>query len=308
MEDSMLAEKLDKAWGARRRSISVDPVMRFASDGLVLGAGTVLATSDPSTRQVSIDLSEPRLHVLLTAAHLRVPTDLELAHLGKAAKCWNEGQEAFAAMHLALSRLDRLERAEADAHRVFLADGLLKHGIGADAIVAALRAAPSFLENLGKYDPDQPRVPAGSGRQSGQWTSGSAASAETAQPTHDSQFEPGLRQESEVNPRTILPTAVFSQACLLAQADCKTVAIDIAVENGEGDLPVRDLKDVKTCGAAGLSCQELSFAIAYVPFLDCGGVIFPHRGVIIMRKGRPDEYRPPLPGGRTPPFWRPPSL
>ena len=167
---------------------------------------------------------------------------------------------------------------------------------------------PPTREKLQKYDPDQPRVPSGSGRQSGQWTSGGGDSAGDSQPSLDPKLAPGLQPEPEVNPRTILPTAVFSQACLIAQADCKTVAIDLAVENGEGDLPVKDLKDVKTCSAAGLSCQELSFAIAYVPFLDYGGVIFPHRGVIIMRKGRPDEYRRPLPGGRTPPFWRPPSL
>ena len=241
----------------RRRSTAIDPLMRFTDEGLVFGAGTVLAKSEPSSRQVSIDLSEPRLQVLLTAAHLRAPTGAALAHLGKAAKCWSEGHDAFAALHLALSRLDRLERAESDAHRVFLADGLLKHGIEADAIIAAIEAGPPSLEKLQKYDPDQPRVPPGSGRQSGEWTSGGGDSAGDSQPSLNSQLAPGLQPEPEVNPRTILPTAVFSQACLIAQADCKTVAIDLAVENGEGDLPVKDLKDVKTCSAAGLSCQEL---------------------------------------------------
>ena len=168
----MLAEHLDKAWSAWRQSTEIDSVMRFAEDGLIFGAGTVLAKSDPSSRQISIDLSEPRLQTLLTVAHLRAPTSMELAHLGKAAKCWNEGQDALAAMHLALSRLDRLKQSEADAHRVFLADGLLKYGIEADAVVAAIEAGPPSFGSLRKYDPDQPRVSAGNGRQSGQWTSG----------------------------------------------------------------------------------------------------------------------------------------
>lgn len=37
----MLAERLNKAWAARRGSSAIDVVMRFADEGLVLGAGTV---------------------------------------------------------------------------------------------------------------------------------------------------------------------------------------------------------------------------------------------------------------------------
>ena len=91
----------------------------------MLGAGTILAASGKSGRDVSIGSRERRLGALLSAAHQRRPTAGALVHLRKAAERWNQGQDALAAMHLALSRLDRLEHPEADAHRLFLADGLL---------------------------------------------------------------------------------------------------------------------------------------------------------------------------------------
>ena len=124
----MLADRLDKTWRARRRSTSIEPVMRFSDEGLVLGAGTLLAKSGGSSREISIDPSEPRLLALLAAAHLRRPTAGALAHLGKAAERRREGNDALADMHLALSQLDRLAQPEADAHRLFLADGLLSAG------------------------------------------------------------------------------------------------------------------------------------------------------------------------------------
>ena len=175
----MVADQLNYIWLARRGSIVIDALMRFSDKGLVLGAGTVLAPCGETSRDISIDPSEPRLHALLTAAHLGRPSIPGLAHLGKAADCWREQQDALAAMHLVLSGLDRLEQPEADSHRLFLADGLLKRGADADAIIDAIKSGPSGLEQLRKFDPNQPRVAAGSGRTSGQWTAhgGGASSA-----------------------------------------------------------------------------------------------------------------------------------
>lgn len=39
----MLAERLSKAWRARQASVPVRTTMAFVPEGLVLGAGTVLA-------------------------------------------------------------------------------------------------------------------------------------------------------------------------------------------------------------------------------------------------------------------------
>src|SRR5262245_57757075 len=105
----MLADKLSKAWAERLASMAIEPVMRFSREGLILGAGTVLAKSGGGAgHEVSIDPGEPTLRALLTAAYLHEPTVVSLAHLHKAAHRWSEGHKALAAMHLALSGFGRL--------------------------------------------------------------------------------------------------------------------------------------------------------------------------------------------------------
>jgi hypothetical protein len=142
--------------------------MRFGEEGLVLGLGTVLSRA-VAPREVSVDVSDPRLITLLAAAHLRVAPPAGLVHLRKAAERWRQHDDALASMHLALSGLNRLDRRVVDARRLLFADHLLSAGFGADTIVRA-------LGDIAKYSPDQPRVPAGSGRTSGEWTNGGTPS------------------------------------------------------------------------------------------------------------------------------------
>src|SRR5579863_10035796 len=104
----MLANRLHKAWRARRASTVVGSIMRFSHEGLVVGAETVLAPAVGSSRDVFVDPSDLRLQALLTAAHLGRPSATALSHLRRAADCHRAGDDAFAAMHLALSGLDRL--------------------------------------------------------------------------------------------------------------------------------------------------------------------------------------------------------
>jgi len=267
--------------------------MRFSDQGLVLGAGTVLVKADESGGAIAVDQSDPRLYALLAAAHLRRPTAGALAHLHKAAMRWSEGHEPLAVMHLALSQVAQLDQPEADAQRLFLADGLLDAGFEANAVVDAIEAGGAALEALQKYDPDQPRVPAGSGRASGQWTSGDDGS-----PT----------AEAEVNPNTITPAATGGHpyrgddACHRALLDCGAEAIFAS----EGDHANDNFKesDLINCHQAERACNFLGFVIEYVPFLDRGGVIFPHKGVVIIEKGQEDLYIPPYARGRIPPFRR----
>src|SRR5580658_1882480 len=61
-----------------------------------------------------------------------------------------------------------------------LAHALLKAGLPAARVRRLMRS--KVAERLLKYSADQPRVPAGSGRTSGQWTSGAAGQA--AGPVH----------------------------------------------------------------------------------------------------------------------------
>jgi hypothetical protein len=166
----MLAERLSKAWRARRAAVPLRAAMSFVPEGLVLGAGTVLASAEANDGGVVIRLGghEARLATLLAAAHLRAPTPRALNHIRKAAERWVEGDNGLAEIHLALSGVAALDAQ--GAQRLFLADGLLEAGIGPDAIVRALDLSPSFREPLDKDYRTQLRVPKGSGRPSGQWT------------------------------------------------------------------------------------------------------------------------------------------
>ena len=295
----MLAERMDEAWRARRDSIEVDSVIRLTDEGLVLGAGTLLMTSSEARSGRSIEAAEARLCTLLAAAHLRQPTAQAINHVVKAAQRWSEGHEGLATMHLALSGLARLERPEADAHRLFLADALLKAGVNASAITDAVDPAYSPLR---RYSPDQPRVPAGSGRTSGEWTTGEGGQSNSATP----QLSPNAAPP-EVNPDSITPAATQAfasvHACKIAESECVTAAYNLA---GEADNDNEPYNDISRCRQAGLVCDTMSWIIEDIPGLDYGGVIFPHRGVVIIQKGRLDRYIPPLAGFKTPPFSRHP--
>ena len=283
----MLADRLDRAWSAWRGSTAVDPNMRFTDQGLVIGAGTVLAPSGGSSRDILIDHLDPRLRALLAAAHLRRPALGALIHLRKAVDRWSEGQDALAAMHLALSGVERLQRPEVDAHRLFLADGLLKSGVEADSVLDAIEGDDRAFQRL--YNPDQPRVPAGSGRPSGQWTSGGGGLAASPHP------------EPVVNPSTVTGVSHLEarfDACKHAKIDCFDAALDAAHSDAANDnWPTIDMNN---CNEAYLACDMLSMVIEDVPLLDRGGVIFPHRGVVLMQKGKEDIYFPPIVPGRFP--------
>jgi hypothetical protein len=56
------------------------------------------------------------------------------------------------------------------AYRLSLAAELIDAGVAPRELAQELGFDPPA--GLVKYDPDQPRVPAGSGRESGEWTSG----------------------------------------------------------------------------------------------------------------------------------------
>jgi len=289
----MLAERLNKAWSAHRSSTAVGDVMRFADEGLVLGAGTVLASLGEPGRSVSIKENDPRLITLLTAAHLRIPSPASLAHLIKGAQRWNEGQEALAAMHLAMSGLDRLRQPEADAHRLFLADELLKAGFGTDAVIAAVDVGDPNLAQLRKYDPDQPRVPAGSGRTSGQWTANDSSDASSSRASMQLQPAP------EVNPDTITHVSqgeASIHACDTAEHECMNAALRASRRD---TTPVPRSIDISKCFMAGITCDGLSAAVEDGFGGRFAGVRFPHGGFVLIIKGQLDTYHRPRADGSS---------
>lgn len=194
----MLAERLSKAWRARQESVPIDSAMTFAPEGLVLGARTVLAPAETNgeRRTIRREGSEARLATLLAAAHLRPVAPEALNHIRRAAERWNDGDAGLAQVHLALSRLGPLDAP--GAQRLFLADELLKAGTSPDVILRALGPASSTPDTLAKaYNRDQPRVPAGNGRPSGQWTSDGGTGGATGVGSDDPSGGPVAQAESE---------------------------------------------------------------------------------------------------------------
>jgi hypothetical protein len=142
--------------------------------------------------------SEARLIALLSAAHRRPVAPRSLAHIRRALVRRSEGETTLPLIHLALSGVSKLEHPLADARRLFMADGLMRAGIAPRVILQALELDTAPLDELERrYNPDQPRVPAGSGRESGQWTSGDQASGETTDAA--SQRSPSADERSPVS-------------------------------------------------------------------------------------------------------------
>ena len=133
-------EQLKKRWENTVRFRALHAAMSLEKEGLTLGAGTVLSKRN---------------------------FDGALAL---------DGDECMAAMVIALAGLPKLADPADSARRLFIADCLMKEGVSPRDIWTALDFDPAPLDELDKrYNPDQPRVPAGSGRTSGEWTSGNAA-------------------------------------------------------------------------------------------------------------------------------------
>lgn len=176
----MHLEQLRKRWRACEAATPIDATMRFNAQGLVLGAGAVLAANqNRSGRDIRLEGGEARLLALLGAAYGRVADEGALGHIRRAAERWNEGDDARAALHLALARLGPLEPVREAAHRMFLADALLESGFGAEEVLKALNLDPSGLDWARGYNDQEPRVPKGQ-TGGGRWTDGSGDSSATA--------------------------------------------------------------------------------------------------------------------------------
>ncbi len=164
---------LEGRFEKRARSRPIAYAAEIGDDGLVLGAGTILArmTRD-SFGEPALDLEEgeDRLHALLAAAHGRPMSPDLPRHLGEAFAHLRRGDKAMANIRLAYARIPRLDD-RSDAYRLFLAEELLDAGMSPAALMKGLGFDP-LRRGLAKYDPNQPRVPAGSGRNSGRWGSG----------------------------------------------------------------------------------------------------------------------------------------
>jgi hypothetical protein len=166
----------------------------------MLGAGTLLARPRAGERALAQDDEGPRILALLAAAHGRSVSPRILDNIRKALGLWRRGEKCLAQLHLSCARLPPLTR-DAQAFALFVADELLKDGLSPRALMKGLGFDPTPLDLLEKYNPDQPRVPAGSGRESGQWTSSEGGGNSRQQYAQASDPPPPLR--------TIQPDATY---------------------------------------------------------------------------------------------------
>jgi len=159
---------------------TISSVLTIVPEGLVLGAGTVLLAADPPRQLRSIKGCEARLLALLSAAYGRALDPAVLGNIERAAKAWNAGDDCLAYIHLAHARLGELPYPHDAARRLVIVDAFLKAGGSPRTVFKGLKLDASYIEALEKeYNPEEPRVPPGSGKPSGEWTRG----AEAAKPS-----------------------------------------------------------------------------------------------------------------------------
>jgi hypothetical protein len=167
----VLEEWLRQEWHARERAVPISSVLRFAPEGLVLGAGTVLVAAEETRRLRVLQGQHGRVLALLSAAYGKPVEPRVLGNIERAMKCWRDGDDCLAYIHLAHAGLPQPQEPYEAARRLFMTDGVMKAGISPRAIFEALGCDAAYVDTVEKlYNPDEPRVPAGSGRTSGQWT------------------------------------------------------------------------------------------------------------------------------------------
>jgi len=206
----VLEKQLRDAWHARQRAVPIQPIMTFASEGLVLGAGTVLIPSEGPRRLHSLRGRQAHVLALLSAAYGRAVAPSVLGNIERAVTSWRDGEECLAYVHLAHGRLQVPSDVRTAAYRLFVAEHAMKAGVSASAVFQALNIDRSYIDAVEKaYNPAHPRVPAGSGRTSGQWTnseqtSGAAGTTEDATPgtATGSSLAPSTAPSSQLSWRT----------------------------------------------------------------------------------------------------------
>jgi hypothetical protein len=166
----LLHQHLREAWSVRKRTVPISPALHFSPDGLVLGAGTILLPAQGNRRLAKIEGEEARLLALLCATHGRAIAPSVLGNIERAAKSWREGDDCLAAIHLAHARLPQPDDPGEAARRLFITDVFIKAGTSPLAILRALGFDGAYVEAIKKYDPLEPRVPAGNSIWSGRWT------------------------------------------------------------------------------------------------------------------------------------------
>jgi hypothetical protein len=169
----LLDHQLRNAWRFRERAFPVTSQPCFTSDGLTLGAGTVLVAAEAERRLKNLRGEESRVLALLSAAYGKAVAPSVLGNIERAAKAWRDGDDGLAYIHLAHAGLPQPADPTEAACRLFIADRFMKAGAQPRTVFHALALDPAYIDAVEKlYNEAEPRVAPGSGRASGQWTRG----------------------------------------------------------------------------------------------------------------------------------------
>ncbi len=174
-------ELLRKSFDEFAWRLPFDAVPVIGEAGLVLGFGTVLARMGYNRlgeSMLTLELDEERVLALLSAVYGRQVSPGAMHYVRRASEQWRCGDKVLAHFELAFARFPRLEGHE-DAFRLFLAENLLSNGFTPHRLTKELGFDPQLL----RYNPDQPRVPAGSGRTSGEWEAASGSAPAVSKPS-----------------------------------------------------------------------------------------------------------------------------
>jgi hypothetical protein len=168
-------EEIRQRWRERSRAGALHTKMEITGEGLVLGAGTILAKMGGDSKgapALSLD-GERRIMAALATAYGRPAGVHDLAKMRRAAELWSEGDKALAHIHLAFVGLPPCDDMDL-ALRLFVAGELIDAGVAPATLMKAQGFDPAPLDIL-KFNPAQPRVPAGNGPESGEWSGGDGA-------------------------------------------------------------------------------------------------------------------------------------
>jgi hypothetical protein len=202
----------ERDWRDRGLGRPLRREMTFTHAGLVLGRGTILAEFGKeglAARGLAFDGEEARLLSLLTAAYRQPVSGGAIEKIRRAGEFWRAGEKALAQIHLAFLGLRKI--GEADAYRLFLAGTALEKGASPRDLMKAL-GFPRAARDIEKYSPDQPRVPAGSGRESGEWTTGGGDGAGRTTFVRRVEISRDGATMSDANPPGIVAGAQYAQA------------------------------------------------------------------------------------------------
>ena len=219
-------EELERRW---RRAVccALSRSPTITDDGVVLGFGTVLIRRCEGAFALAED-GERALCLLSVVARQVQPNGL-MEVFRRAVGCWEAGDASLAHIHLAFAKFIGI-RHEDDAWRLFQAAYLLDAVMAPRALMKAIgldASGDDEASGIGKYDPDQPRHPSGSGRDSGRWSKGPGGGTSLAL-TPNAALVPSLAADlapeavawlTRFAARLSLPTAVLGAALIPSPAE-----------------------------------------------------------------------------------------